>query len=78
MDATKRATSHALACTQTCIFVSKMFLTRKSIVKRPCRVLYTTLPMSVYYKKTLHLAVTYRDKTLFFDLDMFTIPKPTD
>jgi len=33
-------------------FVSKMFLTRKSITNRPCRMLCTTVPMSIYYTKT--------------------------
>ena len=51
-DTTKRAASPALPCTQTHIFVSKMFLTRKSITKRRYWMLYTKPPMSVYYKKT--------------------------
>jgi len=33
-------------------FVSTLFLMRKSITKRSCRVLYTTLPMPVHYKNT--------------------------
>ena len=33
-------------------FASKMFVTPKSITNRPCRVLYTVIPMSVNYKKT--------------------------
>ena len=32
-------------------FASKMFVTPKSITNRPCRVLYTVIPMSVNYKK---------------------------
>jgi hypothetical protein len=43
--------------------VSKMFLTHKSITKKSCRLLYTILPMSAYYKKTSYPAVTSQNRT---------------
>ena len=51
--ATKRSAGQTLKRTQTYMFrVENVFNAFKSTSNRPCRVLYTILPMSVYYNKT--------------------------
>jgi hypothetical protein len=61
-DATKRAASMHPLCV---FFVLKMCLTPKSVTNTLCREVYTIFPLSLYYKKKQHLAVTYLNRGQF-------------